>query len=481
MTSVSDVEIHVPLVVDLDGTLTLSDTLYESFAKFLFQNPVAALGCALHLTRGPAAVKHYIAEHCRLDSCDVAVPNRAYRNRESRNGARTRSPSRDRRRSDDRGRCRAPSRPVRVSNRQRRPAQFERSKQARAPPGQISRAGTSTRATAAPTCRRFAAHAASSCAMWPVRPLPRLLRQEFRCSRRCAVSKSGAGLAARPPRAPMGEESPAVRAAVRRTRVRRSRRPSRRSALGFVLLCLLSSATYIVNDLADLDADRAHATKRLRPFASGSLKIIHGLIAAPLMIAAALAGAVALSPPFAGALLAYLVLTTAYSFGLKRVALLDVFVIGVLFTLRIVMGAEVVGLAHSAWLLSFALAFFISLALSKRHGEVMRAASADAGEIAGRGYRGNDWPVTLTFGIGIGLVSVVIMLLYMTNDAAPSGFYHRPGLLYAIPALLTLWLMRIWLLSHRMELHDDPVVFALRDRSALCSASRSRSRSILAL
>jgi 4-hydroxybenzoate polyprenyltransferase len=185
------------------------------------------------------------------------------------------------------------------------------------------------------------------------------------------------------------------------------------------------------------------------------------------MIAAALAGAVVLSPPFAGALLAYLVLTTAYSFGLKRVSLLDVFVIGVLFTLRIVMGAEVSGLAHSAWLLSFALAFFISLALSKRHGEVMRAANADAGEIAGRGYRGNDWPVTLSFGIGIGLVSVVIMLLYMANDAAPSGFYHRPGLLYAIPALLTLWLMRIWLLSNRMELHDDPVVFALRDRFSL--------------
>ena len=101
-------------------------------------------------------------------------------------------------------------------------------------------------------------------------------------------------------------------------------------------------------------------------------------------------------------------MTTAHSFGLKRVALLDVFVIGMLFTLRIVMGAEVTGLTHSAWLLSFALSFFISLALSKRHGEVMRAASADTSDIAGRGYRGNDWAVTLTFGIGIGLVPVVI-------------------------------------------------------------------------
>jgi 4-hydroxybenzoate polyprenyltransferase len=239
------------------------------------------------------------------------------------------------------------------------------------------------------------------------------------------------------------------------------------AALGFLLLCVLSSATYIVNDLADLDADRAHATKRMRPFASGALKIVHGLMAAPLMILAAIAGAFALSPPFAAALLAYLALTLAYSFGLKRVALLDVFIIGVLFTLRIVMGVEIAGLTHSAWLLSFALAFFISLALSKRHGEVMRAARIDVDEIAGRGYRGNDWPVTLTFGVGVGLVSVVIMLLYMTNDAAPSGFYARPGWLYAIPALLTLWLMRIWLLSNRMLLHDDPVVFALRDRVSL--------------
>jgi hypothetical protein len=144
-----------------------------------------------------------------------------------------------------------------------------------------------------------------------------------------------------------------------------------------------------------------------------------------------------------------------------------VFIIGMLFTLRIVMGAEILGIPHSAWLLSFALAFFLSLALAKRHGEVMAAAANHAEEIAGRGYRGADWPITLTFGVGVGLVSVVIMLLYMANDAAPSGFYHHFGWLYAIPALLTIWLMRIWLLSHRTVLHDDPVVFALRDAVSL--------------
>lgn len=238
---------------------------------------------------------------------------------------------------------------------------------------------------------------------------------------------------------------------------------------GFVLLCLLSSATYIINDIADLEADRQHLTKRLRPFASSRLRVAHGLIVALLMMGAALIGAYLLAPRFAASMLAYLVLTLAYSYRLKRVPLLDVFIIGVLFTLRIVMGADVLRIAHSPWLLSFSLAFFLSLALAKRHAEVM-AASRNYNyteEIAGRGYRGADWPITLTFGVGVGLVSVVIMLLYMTNDAAPSGFYHQTGWLYAIPALLTLWLMRIWLLSHRAVLDDDPVIFALRDGVSL--------------
>lgn len=238
-------------------------------------------------------------------------------------------------------------------------------------------------------------------------------------------------------------------------------------ALGFVALCALSSGTYIVNDIADLEADRSHPTKKERPFASGDLTVSAGVALAAPLILAALAGAYLLSPPFLLVLISYLVITSAYSFGLKRIALFDVFIIGVLFTLRIVMGAELAALTHSPWLLSFALAFFLSLALAKRHAEVMAAAKREAHAIAGRGYVPSDWPLTLTFGIGAGLLSIVIMLLYMTNDAAPSGFYHAPGWLYGIPALATLWLMRIWLLSNRMELHDDPVIFAIRDWPSL--------------
>ena len=348
MTRALNIETGVPLVVDLDGTLTLTDTLYESFAKFLFQNPVAAFAvrAASRAGAGGGEALHRGALPPR--SRDTAVPGRPYRYRQSRKGARTRGPSRDRRRSGHRGRRRAPSRPVRVSGRERRAAQSERSEQARRTCATSFPTASSTRATAAPTCRYFAARAASSCATSPVRRPPRSRRQKFQCSRRCAGRQVPLKPGCAPSACTNGRRTSCCSCRCSSAMHSAIRRPSLSSALGFALLCLLSSATYIVNDLADLDADRAHATKRLRPFASGSLKIVHGLIAAPLMILAALAGAFALSPPFAGALLAYLILTTAYSFGLKRVALLDVFVIGVLFTLRIVMGAEVAGLAHSA-------------------------------------------------------------------------------------------------------------------------------------
>ena len=239
------------------------------------------------------------------------------------------------------------------------------------------------------------------------------------------------------------------------------------AAEGFALLCLLASATYMLNDIADLEADRAHHVKRRRPFASGELPVAFGLTVAPVLIAAALAGAFLLSHTFAAALALYLALTLAYSFGLKQLPLVDVFVISMLFVLRIVMGTAVLALAYSPWLLTFSWAFFLSLALAKRHVEVVRAERSDADDIAGRGYRGADWPLTLAFGVGAGLTSIVIMLLYLANDAAPSGFYANPHWLYAVPALMTVWLMRLWLMSHRMELDDDPVIFALRDPASL--------------
>lgn len=244
-----------------------------------------------------------------------------------------------------------------------------------------------------------------------------------------------------------------------------------RALAGFAILSLLATASYLANDVADLGADRRHKSKRLRALASGRLSLRLAFLLAPLLALGAFAAAFALSPPFAGALLFYFVLTTLYSWRLKRVPLLDVFVIGTLFTSRIVMGAAVVNVVQSIWLLSFAMFLFFSLALAKRHVEVLAAGAGDGEALyRSRGYRPSDWPLTLILGLGSGLVSVVIMLLYMTADAEPSGYYPHSERLFAIPAALMLWIMRVWLLSHRGELDDDPVVFALKDKTSLALA-----------
>jgi 4-hydroxybenzoate polyprenyltransferase/phosphoserine phosphatase len=239
------------------------------------------------------------------------------------------------------------------------------------------------------------------------------------------------------------------------------------TALAFVALCLAASATYIVNDIFDLQADRSHATKRNRPIASGALPIAFALLLAPVMLAAAFAFAVAASPYAGFVLAAYLVLTLSYSFGLKRVPLLDTAIIGLLFTLRIVMGNAAAEIAPSAWLLAFSLLLFFSLAMAKRQTEITKSGRLPEVErIAGRGYNPGDVVLSLTYGVSSGVASLVILMLYTTNSVA-AGLYRHPEWLWALPLVLYLWQMRIWLLAHRGELHDDPIVFALKDGLSL--------------
>lgn len=249
----------------------------------------------------------------------------------------------------------------------------------------------------------------------------------------------------------------------------------------FLILGVLVSAGYMINDIADLAADRQHESKRHRPFASGRISSRAGIAVAGALIVLAFAGALALSRAFAVLLLAYFLLTVAYSLWLKKIALMDVAAISTMLTLRIAAGGAVIGIGQSPWLLSFSAAFFLSLALAKRHCEIRQAAFAGAGAIAGRGFHADDWPLTLAFGVGAGLISIVIMLLYLTNDAAPSGFYPRQGFLYAVPAAVLIWLMRVWLLSQRRELHDDPVIFALKDPASLTFGAIAAAAFVLAL
>ena len=162
---------------------------------------------------------------------------------------------------------------------------------------------------------------------------------------------------------------------------------------------------------------------------------------------------------------AYMSVTLTYSIYFKKVALLDTFILASLFTLRIVFGIVLTGVMPSAWLLVFFLFLFFSLSLAKRHTEVKASAQKAGGDkIAGRGYIADDEPLLLAMGMASGVAAVLIMVLYIMNDAIKAGFYSSPEFFWAFPCLLFLWIGRIWLLGQRGELHDDPVAFAIKDR-----------------
>lgn len=245
--------------------------------------------------------------------------------------------------------------------------------------------------------------------------------------------------------------------------------------LGFLALGLVASGTYLINDLHDVVADRLHRTKCRRPIASGAISPLAGLAGSLILIALGLALTVSggLSGWFGLTLVAYLVLTLSYSFRFKREPMIDVFILGLLYTLRIFMGLSLISAPVAPWLLVFSTLFFYSLSMAKRHVEVVRAAAGadDVVTILGRGYRTTDMPLTLALGIGTGVASVLVMFLYIVNDAFPAGAYRSPQWLWAIGFMVFLWLTRVWLFSHRALLDDDPVVFALKDKVSLGMAA----------
>ncbi len=236
---------------------------------------------------------------------------------------------------------------------------------------------------------------------------------------------------------------------------------------GFLLLSVLASGTYLINDILDLDADRRHPTKRNRPLARGDIAMSTALWVATLAIAGSLGAAYALSLPFFLGLSGYLVTTLAYSFYLKRLLLVDVFVLAVLFTARIAMGIALAGVAASPWLLTFTMFFFLSLSLAKRHVEVINAGQSGIINIPGRDYRSTDMALTVALGIGCNAVAMLVLFLYLTNEAMPTGFYRQPYWLWGAAFIVFLWSLRIWGLSHRGKLDADPVAFAMRDKPSI--------------
>jgi 4-hydroxybenzoate polyprenyltransferase len=234
-----------------------------------------------------------------------------------------------------------------------------------------------------------------------------------------------------------------------------------RSALSFLLFSLCSSAQYILNDLVDLEADRHHATKRRRPFASGDVPLAMGFVLAPVLLTASLVGAMFLSKLFAAALGAYFILSLSYSLYLKRILLLDAFVLSGLYTLRIIAGHLVTGVPFSVWLLSFAFFLFLSLAFSKRGAELHNLQRTN-GNMVGRGYRVDDMGQVNLFGVCSAFLSAVVFILYLQSDKVRE-LYRQPQLLWLLSPVFLYWASRLWIISSRGEIGEDPVLFVLKD------------------
>jgi 4-hydroxybenzoate polyprenyltransferase/phosphoglycolate phosphatase-like HAD superfamily hydrolase len=234
--------------------------------------------------------------------------------------------------------------------------------------------------------------------------------------------------------------------------------------MAFLAFGACASSVYLLNDLLDLPDDRQHPTKRNRPLAAGSLPIVHALFLIPALLLGAVALALSLLPiQFAGVLAAYYVLTLAYSLWLKRVVMLDVVTLAMLYTVRVVAGAAAMALVATFWILAFCVFIFLSLAFVKRYTELRDARhNGTSDKAAGRGYYPADFELLASLGGASGYISVLVLALYI-NDAASGFLYRSPEWMWAACPLLLFWLSRVWLLAHRGQMHDDPIVFALRD------------------
>lgn len=236
-------------------------------------------------------------------------------------------------------------------------------------------------------------------------------------------------------------------------------------ALAFVSFSLCASTVYIVNDLLDLESDRAHPRKRNRPFASGAVPSWQGGLLAPLLISASLALGALVGGGFLRWLLFYFVLTCAYSLGLKRVILLDCITLAMLYTLRIVAGAAALSIPLSFWLLAFAAFLFLSLAFVKRYAELQAQALTGRHKVHGRGYLTSDEPLVLNLGVTAGYAAALVLALYLNSNNV-LVLYALPEAIWGAVPVLIFWIGWIWMRAHRGEMHDDPLVFAMKDRAS---------------
>jgi 4-hydroxybenzoate polyprenyltransferase/phosphoserine phosphatase len=240
--------------------------------------------------------------------------------------------------------------------------------------------------------------------------------------------------------------------------------------VAFISFSFCASAVYIANDLLDLESDRQHPRKRLRPFASGVVPVHIGFVLAPTLALLSLIIALWVGYAFTAWVVFYFAVTTSYTLWLKKLVLVDCLTLAGLYTLRIIAGAAAVSVALSFWLLAFSVFIFLSLAFVKRFAELQTLAEAGNTTALGRGYMVLDQSLIQTFGVTAGYAAVLVLALYLHSDSVLT-LYSKPELIWLAVPLMLFWVSWIWMKAHRGQMNDDPIVFAIKDKASLSVAA----------
>jgi 4-hydroxybenzoate polyprenyltransferase len=238
-----------------------------------------------------------------------------------------------------------------------------------------------------------------------------------------------------------------------------------KTVLGFFAFSFISSSVYLLNDLTDLSADRAHKTKKFRPIPAGDFSHTNALITTGILLIFGFILSTQLPVTYGITLGIYFIITSAYSFRLKKIAILDVMILATLFTIRLLAGHHIIEITISPWLLTFSIFIFSSLACLKRSTELSNKLPSKV-LIIGRGYQANDFQVINQIGVTTGIIASLVMALYL-NSPTVLKLYSRPEILWAICPFLLFWIGRLWLLANRGQVHDDPVVYIIKDKVSL--------------
>lgn len=252
-----------------------------------------------------------------------------------------------------------------------------------------------------------------------------------------------------------------------------------RVGLAFVAFSAVASAGYLVNDMLDAAVDRQDERTRGRPFAAGRLTVRQGLLATVVLLCFGAALALPLGHPFAAVAFGYFALSAAYSLVLKRVALVDLMALVALYTARVVGGSVATDVDISFWLYSFCLFAFFSLAVMKRFVTLRRLDDGAKGPLAARAYRQSDEEALGWLGGGAGMVAVLVLVLYVHGDEV-QRLYARPSWLAAVPVLFLFWMARLWWLLGRKVIHQEPLLFVMRDSVSYAVLALALAAAVLA-